>query len=280
MSLILLGTGNTLGGVQRVKSSTAVFAANQIFLVDCGCGVVQRLLASGVLPNHINKIFFTHHHTDHNGGFIDFFITSSLNRLDLGRQLPVEVYGPTNTKEIISKMRQSIESDVASRKFPDANWSKIIFNELNNGIIYNKDGLEITVFLVDHGPYKPAVGYKFEYNGKKIVFSGDTSPNENVKFHSKKADILIHEAYNTEWIKASIKQNPSDEQTMRAVMVKHTSTLEAAEIAREAEVGHLVLTHHIPSPIPIARIEKQYIKGISKIFKGKISIGRDLMEIS
>ena len=67
---------------------------------------------------------------------------------------------------------------------------------------------------------------------------------------------------------------------MRAVMVKHTSTLEAAEIAREAEVGHLVLTHHIPSPIPIARIEKQYIKGISKIFKGKISIGRDLMEIS
>jgi ribonuclease Z len=280
MSLIMLGTGNTLGGVQRVKSSTAVFAANQIFLVDCGCGVIQRLLASGIMPNHINKIFFTHHHADHNGGFIDFFVTSSLNRLDLGRQLPIEAYGPTNTKEIISKMRESIESDVSSRKPNSADWSKIIFNELNNGTIYKKDGLEVTVFLVDHGPYKPAVGYKFEYNGKKIVFSGDTSPNDNVKFHSKKADILIHEAYNAEWIKTSIKQNPSDEQTMRAVMTKHTSTLEAAEIAREAEVGHLVLTHHIPLPIPLTRIEKQYIRGISKIFKGKISMGRDLMEIS
>ena len=279
MSIILLGTGNTLGGVYRAKSSTAVFAANQIFLVDCGCGVVQRLLASGIGPNHINKIFFTHHHADHNGGFIDFFVTSSLNRLDLGRHIPIEVYGPTNTEGIISKMRQSVDSDVASRKSTDGNWSKIIFNELNNGIIYNKEGLVVTVFLVDHGPYKPAVGYKFEYNGKKIVFSGDTAPNENVKFHSKKADILIHEAYNTEWIKATVKQNPADDQTMKAVMAKHTSTIEAAKIAREAEVGHLVLTHHIPSPVPVARIEKQYVRGVAEIFKGKISIGRDLMEI-
>ena len=60
----------------------------------------------------------------------------------------------------------------------------------------------------------------------------------------------------------------------------YRSTLEAAEIAREAEVSHLVLTHHIPSPVPIIRIEKQYIRGITKIFKGKISVGRDLMEIS
>jgi len=276
----MLGTGNTLGGVRRVKSSTAVFAAGKIFLVDCGCGVVQRLLASGISPNHINKIFFTHHHTDHNGGFIDFFISSSLNRLDLGRQLPVEVYGPTNTKEIISKMRQSLQSDVSTRKNSDGSWSKIIYNESDSGIIYNKDGLEITVFLVDHGSYKPAVGYKFEYNGKKIVFSGDTSPNDNVRFYSKKADILIHEAYNCEWIKETIKQNPQDEQTMRTVMIKHTSTLEAAEIAREAETSHLVLTHHIPSPVPIAAIEKQYIRGVSKIFKGKISVARDLMVIS
>jgi len=279
MSIMFLGTGNTLGGVYRVKSSIAVFAAGQIFLVDCGEGVIQRLLAAGILPNHINKIFFTHHHTDHNGGFIDFFITSSLNRLDSGRKLPIEVYGPTNSKEIISKMRESVESDVISRKNNDNNWSKIFFHELNNGIIYNEKGLEVTVFLVEHGPYKPAVGYKFEYNGKKIVFSGDTSPNKNVKFFSKKADILIHEAYNTEWIKASVKQNPSDAQTMEAVMAKHTSTLEAAEIAQEAEVRHLVLTHHIPSPVPLARIEKQYLKGMSKIFSGKISMGRDLMAI-
>jgi len=104
MSLILLGTGNTLGGAYRAKSSSLIFAAGKILLIDCGAGVVQRLLASGVPPNHINKIFFTHHHTDHNGGFIDFFITSSLNRMDCGRHVPVEVYGPTNSKKLFQSL--------------------------------------------------------------------------------------------------------------------------------------------------------------------------------
>lgn len=279
IKIIFLGTGNTLGGVYRSKSSVALIAAGEIFLIDCGCGAVQRMLAKSIAPNKINKIFFTHHHTDHNGGFIDYFITSSLNRTDSGRKTPVEVFGPDNSNEVISKMRESIESDVISRHSVDDSWSKIIINELNDGEIYNRKGLIVDVFTVNHGSYKPSVGFKFEYNKKKIVFSGDTSPHENVFKASKDADILVHESYNKNWILASIEQNPEDEGALKAAMSKHTSTIEVAKLAQEAGVKHLILTHHIPSPLPIKKIEQQYISGMSKIFHGKITVARDLMEI-
>ena len=280
MKIIFMGTGNTLGGVYRAKSSAVLIAAGEIFLIDCGCGVIQRMLAKSIAPSNISKIFFTHHHTDHNGGFLDYFITSSLNRTNSGRKVPVEVFGPDNSKEVISKMRESIESDVVSRHSVDDSWSNIIINELNDGEIYNRNGLVANVFTVNHGSYKPSVGFKFEYNKVKIVFSGDTSPNENVLSASENADILVHESYNKNWILASIDQNPEDEGTLKSVMLKHASTIEVAKIAKAAAVKHLVLTHHIPSPLPLKKIEQQYISGMSKIFSGKITVSRDLMEIS
>lgn len=279
MKVIFLGTGNTLGGVCRLKQSILLYAAGEFFLVDCGCGAVQRMLAKSISPSIINKIFFTHHHIDHNGGFIDYFITSSLKRSDSGRILPVEIYGPDNSKEIIFKMRESVESDISSRHSSDDRWSKIIIKELNNGEIYNKNGLTVNVFTVDHGPYKPGVGYKFEYKEKKIVFSGDTLPHENVCRSAENADILIHESYNKDWIHALIARNPASEGELNSVTLKHSSTIEVAKIAKAAGVKHLVLTHHIPSPLPIKKIEQQYIKGMSKIFNGKITVARDLMEV-
>jgi ribonuclease Z len=279
IKIIFLGTGNTLGGIYRSKPSVVLIAAGEIFLIDCGCGAVQRMLAKSIDPSNINKVFFTHHHTDHNGGFIDYFITSSLNRTNSGRKIPVEVFGPDNSKEVISKMRESIESDVASRHSGDDPWSKIIINELNDGEIYNKNGLVVNVFTVNHGSYKPSVGFKFEYNKKKIVFSGDTSPSENVLSASENADILVHESYNKNWVLASVDQNPENEGVLKSAMLKHTSTIEVSKIAKDAGVKHLVLTHHVPSPLPLKKIEQQYISGMSKIFSGKITIARDLMEI-
>lgn len=279
MKIIFLGTGNTLGGVYRAKASAVLIAAGEIFLIDCGCGVIQRMLAKSIAPSRINKIFFTHHHSDHNGGFIDYFITSSLKRTNSGRKVPVEVFGPDNSKAVISKMRESIESDVVSRHSDDDSWSNIIINELNDGEIYNRNGLKVNVFSVNHGSYVPSVGFKFEYNKKTIVFSGDTSPTKNVIQASENADILVHESYNKNWVIALMGQNREDEGAIRSTMNKHSSTLEVAKIAKETGVKHLVLTHHIPSPLPLKKIEQQYILGMPKIFSGKITVARDLMEI-
>jgi len=60
-------------------------------------------------------------------------------------------------------------------------------------LIYNQDGIKITAFDVDHAPVEPAVGYVIEYNGKKVVISGDTKKNDLVLQMSQGADLLIHE---------------------------------------------------------------------------------------
>ena len=278
---ILLGTGNPLSGYSRAKSSNVLLAGENIILVDCGAGVVRRLIMAGISPNQISHLFFTHHHADHNGGFFDFFSAGIFSRETLKRQVPLMVYGPTNTQEVIGKMRESLNIDFQSRKSFNEYSNKIIYHELNNGVIYNHNDLKVIVFKVNHGNIKPSVGYKFLFEDKVIVYSGDTAPCENIEMFSKDADLLIHESYNMELINqtGSIYGNSDTGRGFKENVFKHSSTIEVAKLAKKANVKHIVLTHHIPSITPTLVLEKKYIKGMSNIYSGKITMGRDLMMI-
>ena len=282
MKWILLGTGNPLSGYSRSKAASVLLAGDKTFLIDCGNGVLNRLIMAGIQHTRISHLFFTHHHADHNGGFIDFFSSGIFSREVPKRQRPLNVYGPTNTKEVIGKMRDSLNTDFKTRRSFDEDSNRIIYHELDDGLIYNEDGLKIEVFSVDHGDFKPAVGYRFSFNNKVIVCSGDTAPCENISKFSKDADILICESYNTKWNDRveEIYGNSDTGRGFKGAEYKHTSTFEAARLAEDSNVKHLVLTHHIPSITPDPSLEKSYIEGMSEIYPGKITMGRDLMMIS
>ncbi|WP_276356466.1 MBL fold metallo-hydrolase [Cohnella caldifontis] len=285
LTVILLGTGSPRAFYGRAKPGAVVLAGDKAFLVDCGGGAVDQLIKAGVMPQRISDVLFTHHHYDHNAGFFDVFITSwrthiTSERVYLGRSVPMQVYGPETTKEIIGKMRESFEFDVRLRisyNLSDEAGSRIEYTECNEGVVYDKDGIRITAFEVDHRPVYPAVAYKFEYNGKSAVISGDTIPVENMVKHAAGADLLVHEAYNKPWLDALIARYPEHEKALSNPAKYHTTTLEAAEIARRAGVKHLVLTHHIPAPAADETAEEAYIAGMRKIFTGAITVGRDLM---
>ena len=68
--------------------------------------------------------------------------------------------------------------------------------------MYQANGVRVTAFLVDHGPVKPAFGYRVEYRQHSVVLSGDTRPSENLMKFAKGADLLIHE------VGARSKQDP------------------------------------------------------------------------
>ena len=155
--------------------------------------------------------------------------------------------------------------------------ANVDYVEMEEGIIYEKDGVTVTIFPVDHGIVKPAVGFKFEYKGKAIVISGDTRPCENMIRYSEKADVLVHEAYNQRWLDNVIKRFPEKKTMVQGIVGYHSSTLEAAEIAQKASVKHLVFTHLIPGPNPAWYFERDWAKGASDRYKGKITVGRDLM---
>jgi ribonuclease Z len=286
LKVILLGTGTPRSFVGRSKSGAIVLAGHKTFLVDCGAGVVDQMIKAGVMPQRISDVLFTHHHSDHNSGFFDVFISSwrthvNAERVYEGRKVPMSVYGPTTTREIIGKMRDSFDFDVNLRvnynKSTDVG-ANIEYHESDEGVVYDQDGIKITAFEVDHRPVKPAIAYKFEFNGKAVVISGDTIPVDNMVKYSEGIDLLVHESYNKPWLDALIAKFPEQAVGLSNPAKYHTTTLEAAEIARKAGVKHLVLTHHIPAPQETEEAEAAYMKGMNEIYSGKITMARDLME--
>lgn len=282
LHIVLLGTGSPRAYLNRAKAATLILAGRDALLLDCGGAVVDQLLRAGMYPHRINDVFFTHHHSDHNSGFFDFFISSWRSHVGIveGRSEPLRVYGPTNTRAVIGKMRESFDYDVSLRigyNKSAAAAAEITYTEQDSGVIYQKDGLTVTVFEVDHRPVVPALGYVFEYNGKKVVFSGDTRPVPAMITQARDADLLFHDAYQKEWLDAIAEANPEDAVQVRNPAKYHTTTLEAAQIAREAGVKKLVLTHLIPPPAPDEESETAFAAGMEAIYGGPIVVARDLM---
>lgn len=286
LKVILLGTGTPRAFQNRAKAGVVVLAGDHTFLVDCGGATVDQLLKAGVMPQRISDIFFTHHHSDHNSGFFDVFISSwrthvNAHQVFPGRSTPMNVYGPATTQEIISRMRLGFDFDVNLRinyNLSADEGADIHYFESNEGVVYEQKGIKITAFEVDHRPVYPAIAYKFEYNGKAVVISGDTIPVDNMVKYSRGVDLLIHESYNKKWLDALIEKFPDQAASLSNPAKYHSTTHEVAEMARQAGVKHLVLTHHIPAPAETAEAEAEYSIGMQEIFEGPITMGRDLME--
>ena len=69
----------------------------------------------------------------------------------------------------------------------------VLARDVEQGVVYENGGIKVTAFAVDHGPVKPALGYRVDFAGHSVVLSGDTRYSENLVRFSEGADVLIHE---------------------------------------------------------------------------------------
>ncbi|MBI4764934.1 MAG: MBL fold metallo-hydrolase [Deltaproteobacteria bacterium] len=115
MKVILLGTGTPLPNPYRSKPALVVLAGKKVSLVDCGAGTIERLLQARICPERIEDVFITHHHSDHNSGLVDFFITGWGGTTLPGRSKPLNLYGPGNTQKIISNLMDHLAWDIHLR---------------------------------------------------------------------------------------------------------------------------------------------------------------------
>jgi len=211
-----------------------------------------------------------------------------------GREKAIEIYGPEGVEEVVNGFNMAYNLDTGYRMAHhgpeilslDAGKpvSKTIkFNDPNEKtLVFEKDGLNVYAFVVDHSPVKSAVGYRIEYRGNVVVVTGDTVKTDNLIKHCKDADMLITEAISFDMLNnmvGGLKRSGLDKMAklMLDVQDYHMEPVEAAQVAKEAGVKKLVYVHVTP-PLPNEAVEKRYLMGVSDIFDGEVIMGKDRMK--
>jgi ribonuclease Z len=127
----------------------------------------------------------------------------------------------------------------------------------------------VTAFEVYHEPVRPAVGYRFDYKGRSVVVSGDTTKWRNVVANARGADVLVHEAQSQRMRKslsdaAQAAGNKAVAKIFADIESYHASPVDAAEVANEAGVKLLVFTHFIP-PLVSSLLDPLFFDGVAEL---------------
>ena len=298
LSIRLLGTSASRPTIERNVSSLAIQREGETFMFDCGEGTQRQMMRYGV-SFALEDIFFTHMHADHVLGVIGLIRTMALQ----GREERLRLWGPRGSARVL---RRAEGLGFERSTFP------IEVLEIEPGQRVERKDFAIVGFAVDHRgsaslgyalveserkgrfnpdrarelgiPEGPLWGQIHRGNpvmlpdgrviepselvgprrpGRTVVVTGDTRPCPATIEASRDADLLIHEA------------TFGDEEAARAMETGHSTAREAAEVAREAGVRRLLLTHFS------ARYSRDAVdlEREAKTVFAETVIGKDGMEI-
>jgi len=287
LHVVLVGSGSPLGDPSRMGPSTAVIAGKRVFIVDSGSGSPRNLGRFGVPAGMIQGILLTHFHSDHIDGLGELMMQRWVGAAHTS---PVPVYGPNGVEQIVEGFNMAYAQDAVYRTAhhtsavapPSGKGGVAMPFDASSPTIILQDGdLTITAFPVEHEPVEPAVGYRFDYKGRSVTLTGDTSYSESLIANAKDTDLLVSEALNTDMVskmeaamgKAGAK---NFEKIMSDIPTYHVTPVQAAEMASKANAKMMVYSHIVPA-VPVPYLEAYYTKGTKKAYDGDIIVGRDGM---
>lgn len=264
MEICFLGTGSPFPDPERASSAILVDVGSARILLDCGRACVQQMARSGIPPATVTHCFLTHGHYDHVADYALLVLTS----WRFGRQHTLQVYGPPGTKAMSDALfNEAYKIDIAARKsmkkgergevLPDIS---IQVSEMRQGDMVEGEGWRVQATEVVHWPIPLSLGFLVQGEGKRIFFTGDTSPCDAVRKGAEGVDLLIHEAM----------YFAPDSGHYRS----HSHPLQVGEVAHHAEASHLVLTHLQP------KVEKErLLNDAGKHFTKQITMAVDQMRL-
>lgn len=272
--IAILGSGNPNPDPEHSGCSVAIIVNDQSYIIDFGPGLVREAAAlsksyggpfEALNAKNLKTAFLTHLHSDHTTGYPDLILTPWV----LGRDKPLEVYGPEGIKNMTSHILEAYEEDIRYRLYglePANNegW-RVNAHEIDEGLIYTDEYVKVEAFKVEHGSWPNAFGFRFTTPDKVIVISGDTRPCDNILEYAQGADILIHEIY------SKSGYDKKNDFWKKYHAMNHTSTFELAEIAKKAEPGLIILYH----TLYWGASDQDLLDEIATIYKGKVAVGLD-----
>jgi ribonuclease Z len=263
IKVTLLGTGSPVPSMDRFSACILVEAGTRKLLFDAGRGCPIRLQQAQVPWRDVTAMFVTHLHSDHVLGIPDVFLTGWTN----GRTAPFEVWGPRGTNDMVTHIVQAYQFDIGTRLLNSRQPPAYVATDIVPGVVYERDGVKVTAFEVDHGDVKPAFGYRIDSGGRSVVLSGDTRFSENLIRSAQGVDVLVHEV-------ALGAPNLSEQQ--QYALGLHTRPDRAADVFRRvnpklAVYSHILLLGNVTSDDVIAMTRRTY--------SGPLEMGADLTVI-
>jgi len=271
LKVTLLGTGNPRPTMERFGPSILIEAGRETLLFDCGRGALQRLYQLDVASSDVSALFLTHLHSDHVVGIPDLWLSGWI----MGRQVPLRVWGPKGTKEMMRALQKAYEFDIHTRRDLDERLPgegvQVVARDIDQGVVYENERVKVTAFTVDHGPVKPAFGYRIDFAGRSVVLSGDTRPSENLVRFAQGTDVLIHEVMDPESYRET--RNSLTPEQRRRVLAHHTTPEQAGEVFSRVKPRLAVYSHIVPSDAT------ELVPHTRKTYSGPLEVGEDLMTI-
>ncbi len=267
LRIVFLGTGAAVPSRDRSLPSIALQVDGSILLFDAGEGAQHRMVEAGLSPVRVEAVFITHLHGDHVFGLPGLLQTMAM----MGRRSPLRIYGPPGLEGFV---RAAVELSSRNPHNPGFRVELVLGDRLR----HESRGYTVESFPVEHSP--GSMGYVFREHdkpgrvdlarlrglglepgpylrllkegrparvggrlvrpedvlgparrGRVVVYTGDTLPSRRVVEAARGADVLIHDATFTHDLAEEAHEKG------------HATAREAAEVAAEAGVSMLVLTH-------------------------------------
>lgn len=280
LNVILCGAGGPLPDPVRSGGCVAVIAGDNMVVVDSGTGGARNLNPMGLPIAEVDAVFLTHYHSDHIDGLGEM---ATLRWASGAHTKPLPVHGPEGVEDVVAGFNQSYARDAVYRHdhhgdtvapLSGHGMQAITHAQPPEGeapVVYENNGLSVQMLKVEHEPVAPAVAYLFSYKGRTTLVSGDTVKSANLQHFAEGVDLLVHEGLSPRLVqqmnRAAIRSGNEIVAKITAdIPDYHTTPVEAAEIARDADVGHLLFYHVVP-PTPIPGLKAAWLTGVDDVFE-------------
>jgi ribonuclease BN (tRNA processing enzyme) len=290
--------------------SSALIVDGRVFVIDCGRGSPSAFAEAGLDFTRLEAVFITHLHADHVGDLPGMILYPWGVRVgDDGPLAPIRVYGPARPRALPAGDAVFHRQTLICPELPDPGTADLVGHILA-GYAYHLNvmpldshmpdagrlcrgidiaagtgtgedapgpvvvvadaGVRVTAVTVTHGHAVPALAYRFDTADGSVVFSGDTTVNENLIALARGADILVHQVADLSYL----RRHGMDEAEVARMAGLHTDVTQVGSVAERAGVGELILNHYLPAD-PEAITDEEWARRAGQEFSGRTTAGHD-----
>jgi ribonuclease BN (tRNA processing enzyme) len=308
--VLLGTAGAPLPVAGRAGISSALVVDGRVFVIDCGRGTPSGFADAGLDFARLDGVFLSHLHADHTGDLAGLLLYPWGVRVGPdGPVPPVRVYGPGRPAQVPAGEAGFGRQTTIHPELPAPGTTDLVGHILAGyayhlnvmpldavmpdpgrlvratdivvparapgqpqvpAVVLDDGGVKVRAATVTHGHAVPAFAYRFDTPDGSVVFSGDTTVNEDLIALARGADILVHHVADLGYL----QRHGWAGAALDRMAGLHTDITQVGGVAERAGVGELILTHYLPAE-PGAVSERDWAERAGLGFSGRTTAGRD-----